>query len=454
MSIRSVNPATEETLKTFVELSDDTIQSAIDRGARAFLSWSTTTLYDRRVAMERVAARLRSQKKELATLMALEMGKPVTQGMAEIEKCALTCSFYAEHAEQMLAPEVVVTDARESYVEFDPLGIILAVMPWNFPFWQVIRFAAPALMAGNVGILKHASNVPQCALALEALFLEAGFPEGVFQSLLIGSGKVETIIEDPRVCAVTLTGSEGAGSQVAAAAGRALKKTVMELGGSDPFIVLGDADLGAACTVAANARLQNNGQSCIAAKRFIVVREQYDAFVDRFKSAMQLMIVGDPLDEATNVGPLATAQIRDDLDRQVQGSIAQGARLVCGGTRMEGKGYFYAPTILADVKKGMLVYDEEVFGPVAAVIRVRDVEEAIAVANDTPYGLGASLWTRNTDEAKKIARRLEAGAVFVNGMVKSDPRLPFGGVKRSGYGRELSHYGLKEFVNVKTVWMK
>ncbi len=454
MAIVSHNPATEEVLKTFEEFSDDAIQRALDRGERAFAQWSVTTIDDRRVRMERVAELLRMKKKEFATLMALEMGKPITQGMGEIEKCALTCSYYAEHAARMLAPEVVVTDARESYVEFDSLGIILAVMPWNFPFWQVIRFAAPALMAGNVGLLKHASNVPQCALALEALFLEAGFPEGVFQSLLIGSQKVERVIMDPRVRAVTLTGSEGAGSQVAAATGRALKKTVMELGGSDPFIVLADADLGEACTVAVNARLQNNGQSCIAAKRFIVVEEQYDAFVHRFSAVMQSMIVGDPLKESTNVGPLATAQIRDDLDRQVQGSIARGARLVLGGKQLGGKGFFYEPTILADVKRGMPVYDEEVFGPVAAVIRVRDAEEAIAVANDTPYGLGASLWTADLTLAKKIARRLEAGAVFVNGMVKSDPRLPFGGIKRSGYGRELSSYGLKEFVNIKTVWMK
>ena len=353
-----------------------------------------------------------------------------------------------------LAPEMITTDASESYVAFEPLGVVLAVMPWNFPFWQVYRFAAPALMAGNVGVLKHASNVPQCAEAIEATFVACGFPKGVFQNLLLGSARVEKVIRDARVKAVTLTGSEKAGSEVAKVAGEEIKKTVLELGGSDPFIVLDDADVARACEVAASARMQNNaGQSCIAAKRFIVHRDVANAFIAGVSDIFSQLVVGDPRDPATHVGPLATEQILRDVEKQVNESIAQGARLVEGGKRIERDGYFYEPTVLADVKKGMPVYDEEVFGPVIAIIAVADDAEAVRVANDTPYGLGATIFTRDMARAKRLVGQIDAGAVFVNGQVKSDPRMPFGGIKRSGYGRELSQYGIREFVNIKSVWI-
>ncbi|OYV67090.1 MAG: NADP-dependent succinic semialdehyde dehydrogenase [Gemmatimonadetes bacterium 21-71-4] len=369
----------------------------------------------------------------------------------EAAKCALACRYYAEHAHSMLAAKPVPAEAEEARVEFHPLGVVLAVMPWNFPFWQVIRFAAPALVAGNVGLLKHASNVPQCALALEALFAEAGAPPGVFQTLLIPSSAVEGVIADPRVAAVTLTGSEGAGAQVGATAGRHLKKSVLELGGSDAFIVMPSADLDRAAEVAVRARTINNGQSCIAAKRFIVHRDVADAFLARFVPAMQGLIVGHPMDDRTQVGPLSSAQAVRDLEAQVARSVAMGARVLTGGGRIAGPGFFFQPTVLADVPPGSPAYVDELFGPVASVFVARDLDDAVRIANDTRFGLGASAWTRDRGEAKRFARELDAGSVFVNAMVSSDPRFPFGGVKRSGYGRELSAFGLREFVNVKTV---
>jgi succinate-semialdehyde dehydrogenase/glutarate-semialdehyde dehydrogenase len=385
--------------------------------------------------------------------MALEMGKPIAQGEAEVDKCALTCEYYAEHAEAMLAEQPRQIDAARSYVRFDPLGPVLAVMPWNFPFWQVFRFAAPALMAGNAAVLKHASNVPRCALQIEEVFGDAGFPRGLFATALVGSAAVGGLIADPRIVAVTLTGSEHAGRQVAERAGRELKKTVLELGGSDPFIVLADADVAAAARTAADARLVNSGQSCIAAKRFIVVEPVADAFIARFADELRARRLGDPLARDTQVGPQARVDLRDDLHRQVAESVKRGARLVLGGEVPAGRGAFYPPTLLSAVDKGMPAFDEETFGPVAAVIRAKDEGDAIRLANDSQFGLGAALWTQDRARAERLAARIEAGAVFVNGLVKSDPRLPFGGIKRSGYGRELSEYGIREFVNIKSVWI-
>jgi succinate-semialdehyde dehydrogenase/glutarate-semialdehyde dehydrogenase len=385
--------------------------------------------------------------------MALEMGKPVAQGEAEVEKCAWVCEYYADHAEAMLAEQPRETDAAQSYVRFDPLGPVLAVMPWNFPFWQVFRFAAPGLMAGNAGILKHASNVPRCALDIEAVFRDAGFPRGLFATALVGSRAVKALVEDERIAAVTLTGSEPAGSAVAEQAGRVLKKTVLELGGSDPFIVLADADLRAAARTAAEARLINSGQSCICAKRFIVVDVVADQFLDLFTGEMRARRVGDPLSPDTQVGPQARVDLRDDLHRQVEESVKRGATLLLGGEIPTGRGAFYPPTVLAAVDRGMPAFDEETFGPVAAVIRARDEADAVRLANDSTFGLGAALWTADRERARRLAAEIEAGAVFVNGLVKSDPRLPFGGIKRSGYGRELSEYGIREFVNIKSVWM-
>ncbi|MDO8581343.1 MAG: NAD-dependent succinate-semialdehyde dehydrogenase [bacterium] len=454
MPIQTYNPTTEEIVRTFVELTDAEVIEKIVRAEAAFLQWKETSFAERAEKMKKLAVLLRERKRQYGELMTLEMGKPITAAMGEVEKCAWVCDYFADNAEKFLSPEVIVTDASKSYVRFDPFGIVLAVMPWNFPFWQVFRFFAPAVMAGNVGLLKHASNVPQSAMAIEAVVRDAGFPEGVFQNLLIGASKVEAIIGDARVKAVTLTGSEYAGSQVAMQAGRAIKKTVLELGGSDPFIVLDDADLSAACDAGVMARLQNAGQSCIATKRFIVVASRVEEFVTQYKARYEKIVVGDPMDEKTQMGPLATQKILDDCATQVVKSVALGAEVVIGGSRMDRKGYFYAPTILKNVKKGMPAYDEEVFGPVAAVIAVADEEEAIRTANDTPFGLGASIWTKDVARGEKLATRVEAGAVFINSMVKSDPRLPFGGIKKSGYGRELSHYGLKEFVNIKTVWVR
>jgi succinate-semialdehyde dehydrogenase/glutarate-semialdehyde dehydrogenase len=401
--------------------------------------------------LRRAAELLEQRKTEYGRLMTLEMGKPIKAAIEEAAKCATGCRYYAEHAAEFLADERVDAPGERSYVAFQPLGVVLAVMPWNFPFWQVIRFAAPAIAAGNVGLLKHASNVPQCALALEQLFAESGAPGGVFQSLLIGAEAVGGILADDRVAAVTLTGSEAAGASVASIAGKHVKKTVLELGGSDPFIVMPSADLDAAVKTAVTARTINNGQSCIAAKRFIVAGPVADEFIRRFVKQMQALVVGDPMDERTNVGPLAMKQIRDDLHKQVERSAAAGARVALGGKACDGKGWFYEPTVLVDVPADSPAFCEETFGPLAAIVRAADADEAIALANDSRFGLGAAAWTRDESEIEQFARGLDAGNVFINGMVASDPRFPFGGVKKSGYGRELSVFGLREFVNVKTV---
>ena len=453
MALSSVNPSSGEVLESFEETAPAALERILARAWQAFLGWRTRTFTERAARMREAARLLRAKKAEYARLMALEMGKPVAQGEAGVEKCAWCCEYYAEHAARFLAEEPRETDAARSYVRFDPLGPVLAIMPWNFPFWQVFRFAVPALMAGNAGILKHASNVPRCALEIERLFRAAGLPEGLFGAVLVGPAAVPSLIADARVRAVTLTGSERAGSQVAERAGRELKKTVLELGGSDPFVVLEDADLPRAARTAAAARLVNSGQSCIAAKRFIVVEAVAGRFLDLFVGEMRARKMGDPLAPETEVGPQARADLRDALHRQVEESLKRGARLLLGGSVPRGRGAFYPPTILAAVDKGMPAFDEETFGPVAAVVRARDEEDALRLANDSAFGLGASLWTASRERAERLAPLVEAGSVFVNGLVKSDPRLPFGGVKRSGYGRELSEFGIREFVNVKSVWM-
>jgi len=453
MAITSYNPATEEELARFDEHTPQQIDQILDEAQRAFIRQRDTSFAQRSELMHRAATYLRVHREELGRLITLEMGKPITEAVAEIDKCAWNCDFYADNAQRFLEPERVKSNARESYVEFEPLGVILAVMPWNFPFWQVFRFAAPAIMAGNTAVLKHASNVPQCALAIERVFQETGFPAGTFRTLLISGTTAEKLIADRRIRAVTLTGSADTGMRVAAAAGHALKKTVLELGGSDPFIVLADADLDGAARVGTRARFQNTGQSCIAAKRFLLEDTIADAFMERFKEATAQLNVGDPLNRETQIGPLARGDLREALQEQVQDAVRQGARIELGGEPLRGRGYFYAPTIVSGVTPEMRMFREETFGPAAAVIRVKNADEAIALANQHDYGLGANLWTQNIDRARELARHIESGQVFINGMVASDPRLPFGGVKHSGYGRELSAFGIREFVNIQTVWI-
>jgi succinate-semialdehyde dehydrogenase/glutarate-semialdehyde dehydrogenase len=453
VAIVSVNPADGNTLQDFAELSAAEIERALALAEETFRSWRRTAFANRAAKMLRAAEILEEDKRRFGEIMTLEMGKPIAAAVAEVEKCAWVCRYYAEHAETFLAPQEIATDAGRSYVRYDPLGPVLAVMPWNFPFWQVLRFAAPTLMAGNVGLLKHASNVPQSALAIAEVFARAGFPAGCFQTLLVGSAAVERIIDDPRIAAVTLTGSEGAGVAVGRAAGAQIKKAVLELGGSDPFVVLPSADLVKAAATAVRARTINNGQSCIAAKRFIVHEEVYDRFLVLFLAGMAALKVGDPMDPATELGPLATAPIRAELAEQVERSVAMGAKVLLGGKALPGPGYFYAPTVLADPVPGSPAWEDELFGPVATLFRVADLDAAIALANHKVFGLGASAWTNDAAEQARLAVELEAGSVFLNGMVKSDPRLPFGGIKRSGFGRELSLAGIREFVNVKTVWI-
>ncbi len=460
----SKNPATEEILAEFPELTSAELDQKLATAHSAFELWKETSFFQRKEKMLKLAEILKANAFDIGRLATLEMGKPITQAKAEVEKCAWVCEYYASEAEKILAREVIETDASESFVQFDPLGIILAVMPWNFPFWQVIRFISPAAMAGNVGVLKHASNVPQCGMKIEEVFHEAEFPEGIFQYLAIGSGAVESVIRDPRVKAATVTGSEYAGSQVAKIAGEEMKKTVLELGGSDAFIVLADADSDEAAKVGAVARLINTGQSCICAKRFILVESIAEKFLEKLKCHFETAVIGNPMDEKTTVGPLVNAASRETIEKQVAESVARGAKILTGGKRVGERGYFYAPTILINVIKGMPAYDEEIFGPVASVIVVHDEDEAVQVANDSRFGLGASVWTgpvetHNNGDAcnaslQKIISQIEAGCVFINGLVKSDPRLPFGGIKKSGYGRELGSYGIKEFVNIKTVWIR
>lgn len=454
MPLRSVNPATGELIQDFEELTDDQLKQKIDLAHSSYLEWRKTSYEDRSVLMKKLGNLFREKSHKLGELITKEMGKPIKQAVAEAEKCAWVCDYYADNINELLKKEVVETDASSSYVRFDPIGVVLAVMPWNYPLWQAMRFIAPALMAGNAGLLKHASNVQLSAQAIEDLILEAGFPKGLFLNLKIGSSKVKQVIAHSKVRAATLTGSEYAGSQVAMQCGEEIKKTVLELGGSDPFIVLDDADIDFTCNAGVVARLQNAGQSCIAAKRFIVMEEVYDEFLEKFKAHFESQIVGDPMNEDTVIGSLHSEKGLQEIHDLVQKSVAAGARIVTGGERHGEVGAFYKPTILADIPKGSPAYTEEFFGPVALLFKVKNEEEAIEIANDTPFGLGSSIWTTNLDRANRIIPQIDAGAVFVNSMVKSDPRLPFGGVKKSGYGRELSHYGIKEFVNIKTVYVK
>ena len=453
MSLRSVDPATGKVVREYEEASDQEVARAMDRAQAAFADWRRASFEERGRVVARAGALLRERAEPLAQLMAAEMGKPLPQGRAEAEKCAWVCDHYVANAARDLAPEEVRTDARHSFVRFEPLGPVLAVMPWNFPFWQVFRFAAPALMAGNVGLLKHASNVCGCALAIQDILTAAGAPEGAFRALLVSSERVGALIESPAIRAVTLTGSTGAGRSIAERAGRVIKKTVLELGGSDPYLVLEDADLESAAETCVKSRLINSGQSCIAAKRFIVVEAVRKRFEELFVAKMRAKTMGDPR-ESPDVGPLARRDLRDSLHAQVTKSVERGARLLVGGIVPEGPGAFYPPTVLADVRKGMPAFDEETFGPVAALIAAGDENDAVRLANDSPFGLGAAVFTSDQARGERVAAAIEAGNVFVNALVASDPRLPFGGVKESGYGRELSRFGIREFVNIKTVYVK
>src|SRR5882672_11407658 len=454
MTWQTINPASGAVVASYEETSPEAVQAIIAGAHQAYLAWRSTSFRERAALMRRAAEVLRGNAREYARLMAEEMGKPIRDGIAEIQKCAVGCDYYAEHAERFLAPEPVVTEARKSHVAFNPLGVVLAVMPWNFPFWQVFRFAAPGLMAGNAAVLKHASNVPGCALAIEQIFRKAGFPEHLFRTLLIGAKEIAAVIEHPLVRAVTLTGSGPAGRAVASKAGAMLKKTVLELGGSDAYLMLEDADLEQAAVLSARGRLLNVGQSCIAAKRFIVVDKVRSRFEELFVKRMSAAKFGDPLSDQTELGPLARHDLRDVLHDQVERSVAMGARCLLGGKIPDSRGAYYPPTVLTDVRKGMPAYEEELFGPVAAVIPVKDEEAAIAAANDSVFGLGGAILTGDRERGERIAcERMESGSVFVNEVVRSDVRLPFGGVKESGFGRELSTYGIKEFVNIKSVYV-
>jgi len=451
LAIATINPVTGKTVRTFEPFSAARVSECLDRATAAYREHRRTTFSERARRMQKAATILDAECHELGRLMTLEMGKPVGAAIAEAEKCATACRYYAENAEHFLADQPVEMEGGKSWVAFQPIGVVLAIMPWNFPFWQVFRFAAPSLMAGNVGVLKHASNVPQCALAIEDVFRRAGFGDGIFQTLLVGSDMVEGIVADARIAAVTLTGSEGAGRSVASVAGKHLKKSVVELGGSDPFVVMPSADLEQAASTAVTARMINNGQSCIAAKRFIIHEKIYDEFLKKFVAGVSAIRIGDPMDEKTQLGPLATGTIRDQLDEQVKASVAAGARLATGGKKLEGEGFFYAPTVLTDIPPHAPAAREELFGPVASVFKAKDLADAIRLANGTSFGLGASAWTRDAAERDRFVTEIESGLLFINGMVASDPRLPFGGVKNSGFGRELGEFGIREFVNIKSV---
>jgi succinate-semialdehyde dehydrogenase / glutarate-semialdehyde dehydrogenase len=454
MAIASINPANGKLLKSFEPLSDAQIEEKILLACKTFKEYKRVPFAERATMMLRAAEIVEKEKETFGRLMTLEMGKPYRAAVDESAKCALACRYYAENAERFLADEPVVTSAKNSYIRYQPVGPVLAVMPWNFPFWQVFRFAAPALMAGNMGLLKHASNVPQCALMIEEIFCRAGFPAGAFQTLLIGSDKVEGILADPRIAAATLTGSEGAGIQVGVAAAKRIKKVVLELGGSDPFIIMPSANLDEAIATAVKARVQNNGQSCIAAKRFIVAESIANEFEKMFVKKMESLRMGDPFEESTELGPLATADGVETLDADVQKTIKAGARLLTGGKRIAIPGNYYAPTVLTDIPKGSPADCDELFGPVASLFRAKNLDDAIRIANSSPFGLGASAWTNDSAEQERLVNELESGMVFINKMVASDPRVPFGGVKRSGHGRELGVYGIREFTNIKTVWIQ
>jgi len=452
--VKSINPATNDLIKEYTEYSFQKVETIIDEVNSEFYRWRKTSFSERSNLMHKVADKLREDVEEFSKLITLEMGKPIKESRAEVEKCAWVCDYYAENADTFLENEIIETDASKSYIAYDPIGVVFAIMPWNFPFWQVFRFLVPTLTAGNTALLKHASNVSGCALAVEKILQDVGFPKNVFRTLLIQSNVVENVIIDKRIVAVTLTGSELAGSSVAEVAGKSLKKVVLELGGSDPFIVLDDADINNCVDTAITARFMNAGQSCIAAKRFIVLKSRTDEFTTKIVQKVKSLILGNPIEETTQVGPLAKIQFIDEIHNQVVNSVDLGAKLLIGGELPIGKGNYYPPTVLSDVKSGMPVFKEETFGPVLSIISVNDVDEAIRVANDSEFGLGASIWTNNLKKAEPIARKIESGSVFVNGMVKSDPRLPFGGVKKSGFGRELFYLGIREFVNVKTIWIK